>query len=64
MKWVVWIVVSLIAVVGIIGLIGLFLPVSHEASRSAAVSKPPEVVFALLSDLNSYPSWWDGATVQ
>jgi hypothetical protein len=49
MKIAIWIVLSLIAIVGVIALIGFFLPVGHEASRSADFNKPPERVFALLS---------------
>ena len=64
MKWLVRILLSLIAIVGAVALIGYFLPVSHEASRSAEFSKPPEAVFALMADPNTYQSWWDGATVK
>lgn len=64
MRWIIWIALSLVAIVGVIALIGFFLPVGHEASRSAEISKPPDVVFALMADLNNYPSWWDGATVK
>ena len=64
MRWVIWIVVSLIAVVGVIALIGYFLPVNHEASRSAEFDKPPEVVFALIADPGTCRGWWQGAEVK
>lgn len=64
MKWIVWTVVSLIAVVGVVAVIGYFLPVAHEASRSAEFSKPPDQVFALVSDLNGYQSWWPASEVK
>lgn len=64
MKWIIWIVVSLIALVGIVALIGFFLPAGHEASRSAEINKPPEAVFALIADPNTYSSWWSGAEVK
>jgi uncharacterized protein YndB with AHSA1/START domain len=64
MRIAIWIVVSLIAVIGIVALIGFFLPVNHEASRSADINRPPEAVFALLSDVDNYRSWWSGATVK
>lgn len=64
MRIAIYIVVSLIAVVGIIALIGLFLPVGHEASRSAEFNKPPDVVWALIADPNSYGRWWQGAQVK
>jgi hypothetical protein len=58
MRWVIASVVSLIAIVGVVALIGFFLPVKHEASRSADFNKPPQEVFALLSDLPNYKQWW------
>ena len=64
MRIALWIVASLIAIVGVVALVGFFLPVSHQASRSAEIGKPPEAVFALLSDINNYRSWWDGATMK
>jgi hypothetical protein len=64
MKWLIWIAVSLVAIAGIVALIGFFLPVAHEASRSADINAPPERVFALLADVGNYKSWWDGAEVR
>ena len=58
MKWIVWVIVSLVAVVGVIAIVGYFLPVAHEASRSAEISKPPKAVYALVSDLKNYSTWW------
>ena len=58
MKWLLWIAASLIAVVAIIAVIGYFLPVNHEASRSAEFNKPPEVVYLLVADLKNYRAWW------
>lgn len=64
MKWVIWIVLSLIAVIGLTAVIGFFLPVGHEASRSADINASPDRVFALLSDVDRYQLWWPGATVK
>ena len=64
MKWILWSVVGLVGVVGVIALIGYFLPVAHEASRSAEFNKPPDQVFALIADPNTYNGWWDGAEVK
>lgn len=58
MKWVVRIVVACIAVIALIALVGYFLPVAHEASRTAEFNTPPETVYALISDLKNYPTWW------
>ena len=58
------IVLSLLAVVGAVSLLGYFMPVGHEASRSAEFRKPPEAVFALIADPRGYDGWWDGADVR
>ena len=58
MKWILRIVVSVVALVACLALVGYFLPVSHEASRSAEFNKPPETVYALVSDVKNYQAWW------
>ena len=64
MRWLLWTVIALVGVIGIIALVGFVLPVSHEVSRGAEFSKPPDVVFALIADPNGYRGWWDGADVK
>jgi len=64
MRWVIWIVVSLSATVGVVAAIGYLLPVGHEASRSADFNRPPADVFALISDLDGYTTWWPEAEVK
>ena len=64
MKWILWPIAVLVATVGVIALIGYFLPVGHQASRSAEFNKPPEAVFALIANPSSYATWWDGADVR
>ena len=64
MKGILWSIVGLVGVIGVIAVIGYFLPVAHEASRSADFNKSPDQVFALIADPNSYKSWWDGAEVK
>ena len=64
MKWALRIVLSLVAIAGAIALVGYFLPVAHEASKSAEFNKPPAEVFALIADPNGYRGWWDGADVK
>ena len=58
MKWVIRIIVACIAVIAVIALVGYFLPVAHEASRTAEFNQPPETVYALISDLKNYSTWW------
>jgi hypothetical protein len=57
-KWILRIAAFLIVLVGAIALVGYFLPVAHEASRSAEFGQPPETVYALISDLKTYSTWW------
>jgi len=64
MRIAIWIGLILLAVVGVVALIGYFLPVNHEATRSAEFNKPPVDVFALISDLKNYPTWWPEGTVK
>ena len=64
MKWILWTVVALAGVVGVVALVGYFLPVAHQASRSAEFDKAPDQVFALIANPDSYNSWWDGADVK
>lgn len=64
MRWVLWSIITLVGVVGLLALVGYFLPVAHEASRTAEFNKPPDVVFALIADPETYQSWWDGADVK
>ena len=58
MKWLLRIVAAIVVVVGAIAVTGYFLPVEHQASRAADFNKPPETVYALISDLNNYSLWW------
>src|SRR5687767_15998394 len=58
MKWLLRIAALILAVVGGLAIVGYFVPVAHEASRSAEFNKPPETVYALISDLKNYSVWW------
>ena len=58
MKWLAWIVVALVLAVAVVFAIGWTLPVDHAASRSAQFRRPPEEVYALVSDFRNYPAWW------
>ncbi len=64
MRWILWTIVALVGVIGAIALVGYFLPVAHEASRSAEFNTPSDQVFALIADPNTYNGWWDGAEVK
>ena len=62
MKWLLRLLAALVAFVVSLTLVGYSLPVEHVVSRSAEFDKPPEQVFALVSDLKNYGSWWPEGT--
>ena len=57
-------VASLIAVLAIIAIVGYFLPIDHQASRTMEFTAPPEAVWALIQDPDSYSTWWAAADVK
>jgi hypothetical protein len=60
----IYIIVSLVAVAGLISVVGFFLPIGHQASRSAEFDQPPDTVWALIADPGRYREWWSGADVK
>ena len=58
MKWLMRIAAAIVGLVVVVAAVGWMLPVNHEASRRAQFAKPPEVVYALVSDVRGYPAWW------
>jgi ribosome-associated toxin RatA of RatAB toxin-antitoxin module len=60
MRWVIWIVAA-IAIAGVlVVVIGYSLPKGHTATRSVRVGLPPDAIYALLSDVEKYPTWRPG----
>jgi len=57
MRWIVWIVGSLAVIVVLVTAVGYMLPKEHTASVTSRVSMPPDAVYALLSEVDKYPSW-------
>jgi uncharacterized protein YndB with AHSA1/START domain len=51
-------VVAAIAVV----VTGVLLPVGHTATRTAHFNRPPEAVWAAISDVDGFPGWRPGVT--
>ncbi len=54
------IVVGLIAAVATMGVAGMFLPKAHLATRSLKLGRPPEEVWAVISDFQAATSWRSG----
>lgn len=62
LKWWQWILAGLGVVVGLVGIaygVGAALPVSHTASVSAPVAASPDEVWALITEVESFPEWRD-----
>lgn len=53
MRWILIVVGGLAALVLIVALVGAMLPRNHTASRTLSVRRPPEDIWALVSD----PAW-------
>ena len=57
MKWL-WIAAGVIAVLVVAALVvGWLLPEKHTASRHASFQAAPETVWALITDVEKFPSW-------
>jgi uncharacterized protein YndB with AHSA1/START domain len=57
MKWVLIIAGVLAVLVAVVLLIGTTLPQNHTASRAAHFNAPADSVWALITDVEQYPSW-------
>ena len=59
-----WIAVAIVgglaALVALIALVGLFLPRDHVATCAVRVPQPPQAVWDVLADHESWPSWAPG----
>jgi len=51
------VVAVLVVVVLIVVAIGYSLPVAHTASRDTTLNVPPDRLFAILTDVESFPKW-------
>lgn len=57
MRWILWIVAGLAVLILIVAIVGAILPKAHIASRTARIAMPPDVLYALLADVDRYQSW-------
>ncbi len=55
--WLIRVVGLVVALVVLMVGIGWFLPVGHQASRTAIIPASPAEVFARLRDVEQYPTW-------
>ena len=60
MRWILWIGAAIAIVAILVIVVGYSLPKAHSVARTAAVPLPPEAVYAILIDVDRYPSWRPG----
>ena len=60
MRWIIWIVAAIAIAGALIVVIGYSLPKGHTATGSLQVARPPDAVYALLANVDKYPSWRPG----
>ncbi len=51
---------ALACLVLLVAIVGVFLPKGHSVSRTMRISKPPEAVWAVITDYAAMPSWRTG----
>jgi hypothetical protein len=56
-RWALIIIAALGGLIAIVALVGASLPRKHTISRTLRVSTPPDALYALLVDVDRYPSW-------
>jgi uncharacterized membrane protein len=57
MRWILWIVAGLALLALVVVIIGALLPRTHTASRTARIGMPPDALYAVLTDVDRYPTW-------
>ena len=57
MRWIVWIVAAIAVIALVVVVVGYSLPTAHTVTRTVRLALPPEVLYAVLSDVDRYPSW-------
>jgi len=60
MRWIVWVLAAVAIAAVIVVIVGYSLPKGHSVSRTATVTLPPDAVYALLADVDRYPTWRPG----
>jgi len=60
MRWILWIGTAIAIVAVLVIIVGYSLPKAHSVTRTAAVRLPPDALYALLLDVDRYPSWRRG----
>jgi hypothetical protein len=64
MKWMLIVTAVLVVLVVAALAVGWLLPVQHVASRRATFTVPPDAVWKLITDVESFPQWRDVKRVE
>ena len=57
MKWILLVLGILVGLVALAAILGALLPREHVASRTVRLSRPPEEVWAAITEFAAHPSW-------
>ncbi len=57
MKWILIVLGGLVLLVALLWLVGALLPRAHRATCRATFGAAPETLFAVLVDVDAFPSW-------
>lgn len=60
MRWIIWIAAGVAIAGALIVFVGYSLPKAHTATGSLRIAQPAEAIYALLADVDRYPSWRPG----
>jgi hypothetical protein len=58
MKWAIRIGLLMVGVIAVVAGVGWSLPVAHTATRQTMLAATPASVYAVISDVERYPTWW------
>jgi len=62
MRWLIFGVTLFVTLAAAIAVIGALLPIKHVATSTADIAAPPDRVWAVITDILSYPLWHPGVT--
>ncbi|HYN81411.1 MAG TPA: SRPBCC family protein [Gemmatimonadaceae bacterium] len=63
LKWLGIIVGVIVVLVAAVFIAGSMMPQNHTASRTAQLSQPPESVWTVITNIDSFPSWRNDVAV-
>lgn len=58
LRWTLIILGSLLGIILLISLVGWWTPRQHVASAELRLDRPPDTVWSVVRDVETYPDWW------